>query len=278
MDHEEYLGHTLAEIASEKAATIRPGVTAIIAPQEGEALQVILDRCRAVGVRPRLVDSSEHLLQGTEASADGRYIVTFANDNNEPVQVRLGLRGQHQIVNASIAIALAAALRERGFPINRAAIAKGIELARHSGRLEINKGRSRILFDGAHNPAAARVLRDYLDEFVTEPITLIFGAMRDKALNKMAGILFPKADELILASVDNPRAASIEMLLAAVPSSSDKNSVHQTASVAEALQLARRITPPPGLICVTGSLHLVGAVQEILDHESRRVAHQPMSN
>jgi len=151
-------------------------------------------------------------------------------------------------------------------------------LARHPGRLEIHEGHPRILFDGAHNPAAARVLRGYLEDFVNDPVTMIFGAMRDKALSEMAGILFPKADELILASLDNPRAASIEMLLAAVPVSFDKTTVHQTASVAEALQLARRITPAKGLICVTGSLHLLGAVQEILNHESRSVAHQPVAN
>lgn len=278
MDHEEYLGHTLAEIASEKAATIRPGVTAIVAPQEDEALQVILSRCRAVGVKPRLVDSSERFQRVTETSDDGQYVVTFASDDRQYENVRLGLRGRHQIANASTAIALAEALQVRGFPINHAAIAEGIESARHPGRLEIHEGHPRILFDGAHNPAAAHVLRDYLAEFVKVPMTMIFGAMRDKALNEMAGILFPKADELILASLDNPRAASIEILWAAVPGSFDKAAVHQTSSGAEALQLARIITPARGLICVTGSLHLVGAVQEILKGESRSVAHQRMAN
>jgi dihydrofolate synthase/folylpolyglutamate synthase len=278
MDHEEYLGHTLAEIASEKAATIRPGVTAVIAPQEDEALEVILDRSKAVGVNPRLVDSSERFSQVVEVSGDGKYVVTFASDDNEYENVRLGLRGQHQIVNASTAIALAEALQERGFPINHAAIAEGIESARHPGRLEMHEGRPRILFDGAHNPPAARALRDYLDEFVNGPVTMIFGAMRDKALNEMAGILFPKADELILASLDNPRAASIETLMAVVPASFDKTRLHKTASVSEALQLARAITPAHGLICVTGSLHLVGAVQEILNGESRGVAHQRVAH
>ena len=278
MDHEEYLGHTLAEIASEKAATIRPGVTAVIAPQDDEALQVILNRCKAVGVNPRFVDASERFPGETETSADGQYVVTLSHGDREYENVRLGLRGRHQLTNASIAIALAEALRERGFPIDQGAIAEGIESARHPGRLEIHESQPRILFDGAHNPAAARVLRDYLAEFVKVPITMIFGAMRDKSLNEMAAILFPKADELVLASLDNPRAASIEMLLAAVPASFDMTTVRQTASLADALQLARGITSAKGLICVTGSLHLVGAVQEILNRESRSVAHQPEAN
>jgi len=278
MDHEEYLGHTLAEIASEKAATIHPGVTAVIAPQEKEALRVILGRCHAVGVEPRLVDLSERFQRVTETSADGQFVVTFANDGSEYENVRLGLRGHHQIANAATAIALAEALRERGFPINHGAIAEGIEQARHPGRLEIREGSPRILFDGAHNPAAARMLRDYLEEFVRGPITMIFGAMRDKALDEMAGVLFPKADELILASLDNPRAASMEMLIAVVPASFEKTRTHKTASVSEALQLARAITRDDGLICVTGSLHLVGAIQEIISGESRSVAHQRVAH
>ena len=159
MDHEEYLGHSLAEIAAEKAAIIRPGVMAIIAPQTEEVLDVIVRRCEAVGVEPRLVEPSRY------------------------ENISIGLRGRHQIENAATAIALAEALRERGFAIPREAIIKGVETARHPGRLELWEGPPRILFDGAHNPAAARALRDYLDEFVTQPITMIFGAMRDKALN-----------------------------------------------------------------------------------------------
>src|SRR5204863_8544533 len=119
-------------------------------------------------------------------------------------------------------IALAEDLRAKGFAIPGAAIIKGVASARHPGRLELWEGPPRILFDGAHNPAAARALRDYLDEFVSQPITMIFGAMRDKALNEMAATLFPKADELILTELDNPRAATGEILLSAVPADFDK--------------------------------------------------------
>ncbi len=178
------------------------------------------------------------------------------------------MRGRHQIANVATAIALAEALRERGFQITHEAIIHGVELAPHPGRLELWEGPTRILFDGAHNPAAARALRDYLDEFVKKPITMIFGAMRDKALNEMAAILFPKADALILTSLDNPRAANLEMLTEAAPETFDKSRIYQVSSVVEALRLARQMTPAKGLVCVTGSLYLVGAVQEILSCES----------
>jgi len=254
MDHEEYLGHSLSEIAAEKAAIIRPGVVAIIAPQPEEVLNVIVRRCEAVGVEPRFVEPS-----GYE-------------------NISIGLRGRHQIENAATAIALAEELRERGFAIPHEAIIKGVATARHPGRLELWEGRPQILFDGAHNPAAARALRSYLDEFVTGPVTMIFGAMRDKALTEMAGVLFPAADQLILTKLDNPRAASLEILKSAVPENFSQAKVHQASSPDEALRIAKEVTPANGLICVTGSLYLVGAVQKLLTEQSQGVARQRAAN
>src|SRR5258706_5609601 len=196
MDHQDYLGETLSEIAAEKAAIILSGVVAVIAPQDKVVREVIVRQCQRAGVAPRFV---------TRELPD-----SYQN-------MSIGLRGRHQIVNVSVAIALAEALRERGFAITRAPIIRGVETATHPGRLELWKGQPRFLFDGAHNPAAAHALRDYLDEFVTEPITMIFGAMRDKALAEMAATLFPKANELILTRLDNPRAATAEKLMSAMP-------------------------------------------------------------
>lgn len=245
MDHQEYLGNNLAEIAAEKAAIIRPGVTAIVAPQTVEALHVVVRQCESVAVEPRLI---------------GRSLPeTYENTS-------IVLRGRHQIANASTAIAIGEALRDHGFPISREAIVSGVESAEHPGRLELWQARPAILFDGAHNPAAAAALRDYLDEFVAQPITMIFGAMRDKALPEMAATLFPKANELILTSFANLRAATTEMLMSAVPDGFDKANARLASSVKEAVQLAREVTSADGLICVTGSLYLVGAVQKELQN------------
>jgi dihydrofolate synthase/folylpolyglutamate synthase len=291
LDHEEYLGRTVAEIAAEKSAIIHSGVTAIIAPQMEEALEVILSQCETSQVDARFVRFGEegslsrqhHSRSGpdliptdaaetVDTSDDGRLCVRFTTSLDDYGSLWLGLRGRHQIANTLTAIALAEALRERGFAITREAIARGVETVTHPGRLELWEGQPQILFDGAHNPAAAAALREYLDEFVKQPITMIFGAMGDKALPEMAATLFPNADELILTKLDNPRAASLDMLMAAVPKDFNNERVQHASSVSEALRLAREVTPTNGLICVTGSLYLVGAVQQALK-ESVGVAH-----
>jgi len=252
MDHEEYLGHTLAEIAGEKAAIIRPGVAAIIAPQEPQALAVIEQQCQTAGVTPRLLNDPSSILTSRDSSP------------------RLGLRGRHQVVNATTAAAMGESLRALGFIIPDEAIAKGLEGAEHRGRLELWDGQPQILFDGAHNPAAARALRDYLDEFVDHPITMIFGAMRDKALHEMAAILFPVAVRIVLTPLDNPRAATVEAMESAAPSDFDRSKLFRATSVDDAIRIAREMTPPTALIVVTGSLYLIGAIQK-----SHVAVHQP---
>lgn len=228
MDHEQYLGDTIESIAAEKAAIIRPGVTAIIAKQPPEAMSVLLERCRETGVTPVLADP---------ASIG---------------QIRIGLRGRHQIENAAVAISLAESLS-----IPRDAIVKGIETAQHPGRLELVAHDPAILLDGAHNPAGAEALRDYLDEFGRRPLTLVFGAMNDKKLDRIGEILFPLADNLILTAIDNPRTASLETL-SEIASQFARVSALKSKTVSDARRTALRITPGKGMICVTGSLYLIG--------------------
>lgn len=266
MDHEEYLGSTLSEIAAEKAAIIRAGVTAVIGPQSPEALDVIIHQCNEQGVQPMLIASRTFSDLGG-VSGDGRYEITFSTPHDQYEKVQLGLRGRHQIDNALVAVALAETLGERGFPISKTAIVRGLETAAHPGRLELWECQPPLIFDGAHNPAAARALRDYLDEFVKSPVTMIFGAMKDKRLQEMASLLFPVASELILTEIDNPRAASRQELIGAVPTDFDQNNLRSASSVSDALKTAGEITPDDGLICITGSLYLIGAAQAILNSQ-----------
>lgn len=263
LDHQEYLGATLAEIAAEKAAVIRPGVAAVVAPQEPEAEAVILARCRECGVEPRRADSGWLTVEG--ACAGGRLRARVRTDRVDYGSVCLALRGRHQLTNAAVAVGLAEALAERGFPLTREAIVAGLEGAEHAGRLELDERRAPpVLLDGAHNPAGARALRAYLDEFVTAPVTMVFGAMRDKALDEIGALLFPAAEHLILTEPQSPRAAAVGELLRAVPPRAASSTITLAPSAADALALARARAGERGLVCVTGSLYLVGEIKELL--------------
>ncbi len=264
LDHQEYLGETLAQIASEKAAIIRPNVAAVVAPQSAEALEVILRRCAECDVEPRMSAAGSFEVLGADET--GRLRVNFETTEDRYENVRLALRGRHQIVNAQVAISLAETLRARGFPLTRAAIIEGLERAEYAGRLELlRSGEHDFLFDGAHNAAGARALRDFLDEFVHAPVTLVFGAMRDKDLTEITATLFPSAHRLILTRPANPRAAAPEILARLVPHDLDSSRITLAPAAAEAVSAARAETPPAGIICVTGSLYLVGEVRNILE-------------
>ena len=254
MDHEEYLGHTLESIAAEKAAIIRRGVNAVIARQEPAALKVLLKRCEETGVTP-VLENGAHTITGN--TTDGRFRVTFDTAAHYE-SVLLGLRGRHQIDNAAVAIRLAELLR-----LPHEAIVTGIETANHPGRLELIPHKPAVLIDGAHNPAGSESLRDYLDEFAPRPLTLVFGAMRDKQLDRIGEILFPSADVIVLTTVDNPRSATIEMLKP-VADRFARGTVLTSESSAEALRIAQASTPFEGLICIAGSLYLAGELRPLI--------------
>jgi dihydrofolate synthase / folylpolyglutamate synthase len=261
MDHEQYLGNTIEQIAAEKAAIIRPGVRAVIGEQDPRALQVILDRCKETNVEPV---QTALMPSVAEASAEGRFCVTFQTKENVYERVWLGLLGQHQSQNAATAICVAEILNESGYQISREAIREGVGNARHPGRLELIPGTPSFLLDGAHNPAGALALKRYLDDYARRPLTLIFGAMRDKQLLQMAGILFPIADLVVLTEIDDPRSSTAENL-ATIATNVGVRRVVTTSSSNEALQKAIAETGSSGLICITGSLYLIGELRPRLN-------------
>ncbi len=261
-DHQRILGDTLAEIAAEKGAIIRADTKVVIAPQKKEAERVIFGKCREVGVEPIIVSEDFKIKKHNLGIYQPIIAVNFSTENDVYHDIVLGLAGKHQIVNALVAVNLAETLREFGFEIEKENIWAGLENATHKGRLEFYKG---ILFDGAHNAAGAQALREYLNEFIKQPIVMIFGAMRDKDLSEIAEILFPKADKLILTKIENQRSMTVEELKDFVPPDFDENKVIVVQDVREALEAARNIASNEELICVTGSLYLIGEAQKILN-------------
>jgi dihydrofolate synthase / folylpolyglutamate synthase len=262
-DHQEYLGNTLKEIAAEKAAVIHPKVrAAVISEQEAEAKEAIERQCAQTKVKPTFLQPKIRVVQINH----DKIVADFHTEKDFYSNVEIALRGRHQLHNAATAIGLAEALQENGFAISREAIVHGLQTARHDGRLDLwttHDGFS-VLFDGAHNAAGARALKKYLLEFYSgTPLTMIFGAMRDKDLSDIAAELFPLATNLILTKPNNPRSAEPD----GMREFASNANIHLTSTVAEAIAKARQITDKNNLICVTGSLYLVGEAQAVLSDE-----------
>jgi dihydrofolate synthase/folylpolyglutamate synthase len=190
-----------------------------------------------------------------------RYVTGFG-----AYDVRLSLRGGHQVLNALTALHLGEVLAAAGFAISPQAIVQGLQTAQWPGRLEwlsLGKAAPSLLLDGAHNPAGARVLRKFLDDFCSRrPVTILFGAMADKAFAEMMKIIFPAARQIIVAKIDAPRAAAADNLLACARQLGFQ--AQGAANVREALALAQRVTPPRGVICACGSLYLAGEIKRLL--------------
>lgn len=273
-DHEQYLGHTLAEIAGEKAGIIKPGVPIIVAPQADEALRAITRRARAlsaplISLADEMRAAETFQMEAAAPAADieqaGRYYLRYQTARGS-YAARLSLRGRHQVINALTAIHCAEKLQEAGWPVTPAAINQGLQQARWPGRLELlrlDPGAAPLLLDGAHNPQAARVLRDFLAEhFPARPLTLIFGAMHDKAIAAMTQLLFPLAQKIIITKVANPRAAAPQIIAEANPERQPDFIV--TDDVPAAFNAALTATPQDGLICACGSLFLVGEIKQAL--------------
>jgi len=259
VDHQQYLGEQLAAIAGEKAGIIKLGIPVVVAPQENSAMEVIAARSRNLDAP--LVPVCAEPDEPSVAGADGCYRFRRRTMRAE-YDVSLNLRGRHQIGNALTAIGIADQLSASGLALPPAAVTAGLGRVDWPGRLELVAGVPALLLDGAHNPAGARVLRDFLDEHCSgRPITLIFGAMSDKAIVEISTILFPVAATVIATRIANPRSAD-PAEIAALAGAGQPRLVAEDST--RALAEARRLTPPDGLICACGSLYLVGELRRAL--------------
>jgi dihydrofolate synthase / folylpolyglutamate synthase len=289
IDHTEYLGNTIREIAGEKAGILRRDGVLVTLSQHPEANAAIGEA--AVRLEVRGVDAAR-CLPGTRVQGPGFGVressLLRANDyelsiDGEVLHVESPLAGQHQQRNIALAIATAIELRTnhrlrdgRPIAISNAAIEQGIRETQWPGRLEwitSRAGHAPLLLDVAHNPAGAWTLRAALSQLPDElPRTLIFGCLADKQIDEMEQVLLPlfdptsgdparSRDHVILAPVNNPRAATVEELAAAaqrldVP-------VYAASDLRDALRQAEAVTPKEGVIVATGSVFLVGEIRAL---------------
>ena len=262
LDHTEWLGPTIGAITREKAGVLRPGGVLVTLPQRPEANQAIGEV--ATELRVRGVNAAAYVPGRDDVEKGSGYTLTVLGDT---IQVGSPLAGAHQQRNTALAIAVAVELRNHhSYNISSRAIEEGIRLTRWPGRMErlSSPGRSDVLLDVAHNPAGAWALRSALSHLDPEPrsMTAIYGSLADKPIEDIARILFPLFDKVVLTEVDSPRRAPLSTMIAAAEPTGV--TVLTADDVRQALEQAFALSPIDGLIVVTGSVYLVGAIRSLL--------------
>lgn len=269
LDHQNFLGNTLPEIAREKAGIIRAQGTVVLLPQHplvNETLgKEIMDR------NAHAISAVKHMPSMTPAADDHGASQPAATGfpllvMGEEIMVDFPLRGRHQLRNLALAITIAEQLNQCGFRITPRHVEEGIRATRWPARFQVlppEEGFPEVVLDVAHNPAGAWALRSALSTYYEgRSLTFVFGAMRDKAIREIAGILFPLADRVLATHADNPRAATPqEIVELGAPSQTE---ILTEASVASALDRARMLAGSKGVIVITGSIYIVGAALGIL--------------
>lgn len=241
-DHEAFLGNTIEAIAGEKAGILKPGIPAIIAPQLPGARQVIAQASSL------LTDSTSVLIEDVQITAEDS---SFTSNGT---RFKCPLAGRHQIENSQTAIAACRALK-----IPDEVIAAGIAKTNWPGRVEVIHRSPTFILDGAHNPSGAAALAAHIREFYAQrPVWMVYGAMRDKAIEEVTAQLFPLADKLILTAPNFARALRPQAILEMHPHS---NAV-LTESLAEAYALAQTATADTAVF-FTGSLFVVGETKTL---------------
>jgi dihydrofolate synthase/folylpolyglutamate synthase len=290
-DHEDFLGHSIEEIAGEKAAIIKPGAWVVSAAENPAARAVIRARAEAQNARLVEIDEAFHVKHlGARFPSDGAHELAHDSlratrfeatekSSGRAIELTVPLPGRFQQRNALAALAAARLLAERsasavkGFvgaeparrgelastrssAIDDAAIARGIAQVRWPGRLERIGDRPAVYLDGGHNPAGARELVAFWDEhFAGVPIHLVYGALRDKPVDEICGLLFPRAATVIITEPRQPRALSASVL--AEMTGHLARNVEVVPDPAAALERAVLHAAPEDAVFATGSLYLI---------------------
>lgn len=259
-DHERYLGSSLPDIAFEKAGIIKRRVPVVVGPVERDVFTVLQERAQHKNA-PLIAFGKEFLCVSHDA---GPFDVT--GTRAEYLNLRCSLEGRHQAVNAACSIV---ALESGVMPllsISERIIRRGLESVTWPGRLERLQRRPLIFCDGAHNPAAAECLtvhlQGLLDERNGRRLIVVIGMMQDKNLPAFLNVLVPLADGVILTQIDHPRSAPVLALKRALPVVDVP--VYERESPQTAIDLATRLADHDDLVCVTGSLFLVGHVKSFM--------------
>lgn len=256
MDHMNFLGNTLAEIAGEKAGIIKQGVPVVCHPAESEVAAVFAARASEMQAPLRQLDRAMLV----DAQSDAYGSVASYQLGGKWSDVRIPLPGAHQLTNAMTVLAMVEELRRQGWNIPDEAVYAGIAGTRWPARLEWC---GRVLIDGAHNPQGIAALRDYVQTYLLkEKRVLLTGVLEDKLQPEMLGMLASLGKQIVTVTPDNPRAMQAAELAQRL------NAVGGCAQAADSLESglakARELAGETGIIIAAGSLYFAGGLRTVL--------------
>ena len=259
MDHAHILGDTIGEIAADKAGIIKPGSTPVIAPQRAEALTSILDACNRVDAKPVLIGRDVSWEPRGSGHGSQQFVVHGMLGSYD---LDIPLLGDYQMENAATAVvAVEAMCQAQGFEMDPATLAQGFASVSWPCRMEIVGREPLVIADGAHNDYSVDKLLGSLPYYFDyDRLVVIAGFSRDKNVEAMSRSLATAADAVVAAQSRHPRAMAAAELAGLL---ADHGGIAEVmASPADALQQARAVAGPGGLVLATGSLFLAAEIRE----------------
>ena len=261
LDHTAILGDTLEQIAGEKAGIVKPGVTVVVAPQPPEAMSVILSACRQKRADPVLVGED---ITWTPMSREARVQSFTVKGRCADYEINLPLLGSYQMENAATAIGVLEALKEQGNLIPAEAIIEGFGRVEWPCRMEVLSSSPLVVADGAHNAYSMDSLLQSLPQYFDYTrIAVIAGFSRDKNINEMVKLLSRDRPAVVVTRSRHPRSVPPKEL-AKLFKGQGLSEVVEARSVREAVDWAKELAGPDGLVLGTGSLFVAAEVREAL--------------
>lgn len=264
-DHEQYLGTTIEAIAREKAGIIKPGIPVVFSGRLPEALPVIEARCDQQNSPLFVLGRHFNAMHADTQSFDYH---TLSGEVRSGLPLRL--QGEHQIVNTSLALA-ALELLAPAFPLALPRLITGLQQVYWPGRMEqftvtLSGKTVRVLLDGAHNEAGVNALVCTLRQLPASRLLLLWGNMADKSMGPAYAELLALTDQIVLTRIASHRSALPADLFAGLPEATQRKATC-AESVEQGLAMLQQCAAPDDLICVAGSLYLVGRVRQLLRGE-----------
>ena len=258
MEHRDYLGSSLAEIAREKAGIIKQGKPVVTAVKQKQARSVV----RAVAQKksaPLFILGKDFRVRRHQS---GHF--SYYGFENTWHHLKTPLLGRYQVQNAALALAASEVLLEDKVAITRESIKQGLANTRWPGRLEIVSDHPLVILDGAHNLIAARNLARFLaDNLTKRRITLVIGILDDKPYESMLKSLLPQCCRAIITRAKTGRALDPQRLYKKAQKIISDVSI--VPDVAGAAKIAIDNSGPDDVICIAGSLYVVGEAKEAIE-------------